>query len=112
MEAQKMRDYEIKIRNLISKAMELYYINSVMQQEDYESKMVAILSELCDEAITFGLCQRKGYRMRQEQFGKYKWHLEHIGLKEFDMFKIIGDITKMMDDDEYYWKPKQELNDD
>ena len=50
--------------------------------------------------------------MRQEQFGRYKWHLDHIGLKEFDMFKIIGDITKMMDDDEYYWKPKQELNDD
>ena len=106
-----MRDYEINIRELIAKAMELYYINSVIEQENYESKMVEILSALLDEAVTFGLCRRRGYRMRKEQFGRYKWHLEHIGLKEFDMFKIIGDITKMIDDDEYYWQPKQELND-
>ena len=103
-----MRDYEIEIKELIAKAVELYYVNGVIEQADYEAKMIAILSELCDLSVNLGF-SRGNYRMREEQFGRYKWHLDHIGLKEFDIFKIIGDIAKVMDNDEYYWKPKEDL---
>lgn len=106
-----MKDYEIEMRETISKIMEMYYINSVREQADYESEMIQMLCKLLDLAKTFGLCKRRNYRMREEQFNRYQWHIEHIGLKEFTVFKIIGDITKMVDNDEYYWKPKEELED-
>jgi len=93
--------------------MKLYVANMMtdcIPKATYETRMEELLCNVCDEMTVYSLCCRHGEsRMRDEQFGRYKWNIKRCDGLETKIFKVLGDAYKLLDDDEYYWKPKEDM---
>lgn len=102
--------YLAEIENCREKIIDLYMANKLTQcipNEIYEEELKELLISMCDNAIEYGLCIRE-YQIRKKQFGRYIWYIKKNDLNEHDIFKIIGDIYKMVDKDDYYFRAHQE----
>ena len=93
------------IQEAVDEVITYYFVNKQVPQDNYLENLAMKTEYLCQQAIEYGIgCTQDGL-MRTEQFQRYGWKTEHT-FKENDIFKIIGDIYKMIDDDEYFFKPK------
>jgi len=107
----KKRQYEIA--EMREELMKLYCANYILRcipRMKDEDLMQNLLIQICESALDYALCCTHGqYRMREEQFNRYIWYLKRHGFETTTMFKVIGDVYKMIDEDDYYWRPKEDL---
>ena len=93
-----------KIDNISMEIITLIGINKIVPQENYKEKLRDLGIKLCEEASKYGYCCTQHGTLRNKQFEKYKWHLENISVYEVTLIKIMSDVFKMIDKDEYFYK--------
>ena len=96
----------------VEEVVNLYHANYLVRcipRMKYEEDMKELLIKICKIGIDYALCCTHGdYQIKKEQFGRYIWHLENIPFNNHDVFKIIGDVYKLLDNEEFFWKSKDD----
>lgn len=97
------KDYE-GLNEKIDDIVEFYYINNRIPIEDFESKLCEKCVELLQWAKkTVVFYHKQDYTELNKKFDRYIWHFENISFNNLDVFKVIGYLSRIIDDDEYFF---------
>lgn len=94
-----------ELNEKIDDIVEFYYINNRVPIEDYEGKMKEKLIDLLEWAKkTVVFYHEQDFTVLTKRFDRYIWHFEHLRGSNLDVFKVIGYLSRIIDEDEYYFK--------
>lgn len=93
-----MKENNKHMEELIKEIVDLHYVNTVVEQNNYDERMSLLLSELLDYAIEDDETSPSSpISDRDKPFYEYKNHLRYFGVDKYDVFQILGDVTKVME---------------
>ena len=94
-----------ELNERVAALVELYYVNNRVPVENFEEKMTEQLVDLLKWAKkTVVFYHEQNFTELTKRFDKYIWHFERGNYSNLDMFKVIGYLSRIIDEDEYYFK--------